>query len=205
MPQNAMDSFAWVKFSLIKILLFRPKLYFISLLTLIRFFLFTNAFLYYLRLINLTMVFLLKVFSDILWHASISPFWTITSTSFIMEVTASSKSSSGIPDITVLCLLLYCSTWFTDDSSETTLSSNLLHLDLNNAFSSYKRLIITFFIFKNLSFIDRTSTFNFESCSNILLSIFSTGSSNDNCFLLLVLWSWIIDILQVNKLNKLHF
>ena len=98
LPQNAMDSFAQVKFSLVKILLFGLKLYFISLLILISFFLFTNAFLQYLRLTNLTMVFLLEVFQSdfpILWHASISLFWTITSTSYIMEVTTSSKSSSA--------------------------------------------------------------------------------------------------------------
>ena len=199
------------KFFIIKILLFQLKLYFISLLILIRFFLFTNAFLQYLQLINLTMVFFLEVFwSDfpILWHASISPFWRITSMSYIMEVTASSKSSSatssGIPDITMLFLLPYCSTWFTDDSSETTLSSNLLHLNLNNEFSSYKCLIITSFIFKNSSFIDLTSTFKLEICS-YMFSILSIASSNDNCFLLLVLWSWIIDILQVNKLNKNNY
>ena len=130
------------KFFIIKILLFQLKLYFISLLILTRFFVFTIAFLQYLQLINLTMFFLLDVFwSDfsILWHASMSPFWTITSTSSIMEVSASSKSSSGILDITESLLLPYCSTWFTDDSSETTLSSNLLHLYLNNAFSSCKR------------------------------------------------------------------
>ena len=98
LPQNAMDSFAQVKFSLVKILLFGLKLYFISLLILISFFLFTNAFLQYLRLTNLTMVFLLEVFQSdfpILWHASISLLWTITSTSYIMEVTTSSKSSSA--------------------------------------------------------------------------------------------------------------
>ena len=98
LPQNAMDSFAQVKFLLVKILLFGLKLYFISLLILISFFLFTNAFLQYLRLTNLTMVFLLEVFQSdfpILWHASISLFWTITSTSYIMEVTTSSKSSSA--------------------------------------------------------------------------------------------------------------
>ena len=146
LPQNAMDSFTRVKFLLIKILLFRLKLYFISLSILISFFLFNNAFLQYLQLINLTMFFLMEVFwldFPILWHTSISPFWTITSTSSIMEVTASSKSSSatssGIPDITMLFLLPYYPTWFTDDSSETTLSSNLMHLDLNNAFSSCKR------------------------------------------------------------------
>ena len=87
LPQNAMDSFARVKFSLIKILLFWLKLYFIWLLILISFFQFTNAFLQYLRLINLTMVFLLEVFGQIsqscdtlqYHHFELSPFWTITS------------------------------------------------------------------------------------------------------------------------------
>ena len=60
LPQNALDSFAQVKFSLIKILFFRLKLYFISLLILIRFFQCTNAFLQYLQLIKLAMFILPK-------------------------------------------------------------------------------------------------------------------------------------------------
>lgn len=81
LPQNAIESFVQVKFSLMKNVLLLLKLYF-WLLMLIRFLLLINALLQYVGLTNFSLYF------PILWHALISQVWITTSTSSVMEVTA---------------------------------------------------------------------------------------------------------------------
>ena len=59
-----------------------------------------------------------------------------------------------MPDLMILFITLYRSTWLTNDYKEATLSPSLLHLKLSSPFSSYNLFIVESFLFKTSSFID---------------------------------------------------
>ena len=59
-----------------------------------------------------------------------------------------------MPDLMILFITLYRSTWLTDDYKDATLSPSLLHLKLSSPFSSYNLFIVESFLFKTSSFID---------------------------------------------------
>ena len=113
-------------------------------------FLLSSAFLQYFLLTNLMMVFLEPLLDlPILWHSSTSLDSTLTSISERIDVTVDSSSESwtlsGMPEITKLFLLPYCSRASWEDSIKATLFSNCWHLTRSLSFSSCSLLMTVSF------------------------------------------------------------
>ena len=113
-------------------------------------FLLSSAFLHCILLTNLMMVFLEPLLDlPILWHSSTSLDSTLTSVSERIDVTVDSSSESwilsGMPEITKLFLLPYCSRASWEDSIKATLFSNCWHLTRSLSFSSCSLLMTVSF------------------------------------------------------------
>ena len=111
------------------------------------------CFLFTKRMIVLVLP-ILVTYLPFLWQASISLLATLTLMSVRISVTDSSNlvtsTLSGMPLITILFLLPYCSRLLVEYSNSTSLYSNLLRLSLKITFSSCNLLIITSYIIINL-------------------------------------------------------
>ena len=194
--------FFTVKFSLIKILEPPTNWCFFQII-LSNCFLLSSAFLQYFLLTNLIMVFLEPLLDlPILWHSSTSLDSMLTSISERIDATVDSRSESwilsGMPEITKLFLLLYCSRASWEDCIRATLFSNCWYLTQSLSFSSCSllmavsfRLIISSFKLLILSDCNWTWTQNHLVCKWTLSHLARLWTK----------WFWIRVQLQSLKLQ----